>query len=110
MNLVDPNGQFVFAPVLAAAVAVAIVVDIVANTSVKLGSNAISVSIPPPSMFKRGVPLPFALGFKAQATGVPVAVPGTDFQIGVPKSLSCEVTTDPRFVPTFNRPVSGTNF
>jgi hypothetical protein len=84
---------------LAAAVAIAIVVDVAVNTEIDRSGNAISVSIPPPSTFKTGLPLPFAVGLNVTGEFGPVDIPGTGLTVGVPKSISCEATADPNFVP-----------
>jgi RHS repeat-associated protein len=98
LNVIDPSGRFVAVPVLAAAAAIAIVIDVAINAEINYDGNSVSVSIPPPSMFRNGLPLPFAFGLNVNGEAERITVPGTNFQIGYPGGLSCEVTADPSFV------------
>jgi RHS repeat-associated protein len=99
VNLVDPEGKIAFVVVAGIAVAAAIAVDVYINRTQTVdigppGANAgsITTSIPPPSMFTKGFPLPFFLG--------------VDVTAGEDGSLSLAVTCDPSIAsrPLFGAP------
>jgi len=81
----------------AALATAAVVADIAVNTSFDYDSDAgtLSVSIPPPSTFTEGVPLPIFLGFEGTFDIVPI--PGTSLKIGIP--AECDTTVDPSLAP-----------
>ncbi|MBK7951643.1 MAG: hypothetical protein IPK00_23455 [Deltaproteobacteria bacterium] len=63
-SLTDPTGEIAFLPFIAAAAYAAIALDFALNADVGFNEEGgFSVSVPPPSMWKNGLPLPISWGF-----------------------------------------------
>jgi hypothetical protein len=93
INFVDPTGEFAWLPALLLG---AIIIDAILNTDIEADpcGDGFTVSIPPPSMWDKGVPLPFFAGVEMHATTVDAPVIGP---VGVPTELN--LTVDPVFAP-----------
>ncbi|GEM_PF-3328766 len=95
-NFNDPHGLVDPATVLGLTIVGLVGVEVVLNTEVKVDSQGdITVTIPPPSTFEIGVPLPVPFGLEIDVEIVDVPIIG---DVTVPTDL--RILIDPNFVPS----------
>jgi len=95
-NPVNFNDPYGLVDPLTLTLAALIVIDIVLNIDIQLDNQGgITVTIPPPSMFEDGVPLPFPFGVHLPGEVIDVPIIGS---IGVPTGFG--VLVDLNFMPS----------